>query len=271
MDIDMASPAPFFESSPDGPNALSPLPKSNDFSALFFSPGSPTVQPVPAITSKKRRSCEPEEEELQRVPPPPLASQPQFSSSPPSSPSVNRPNSRTFERSVTTVGQGTLFKPLLKLQQVLPKRTLQARRPTLSVQPTSANPILNGPATAGIVPPVRRAFSAHVQPSDQMAIGGDEVDGDEVDGDETEPEDDSFQGRPLSAHPNIRRKPNFVDGTLVGKSPASSGKKPRLPGFGDNEADGKILPCKKVREDGLMRINCETVSSTHGDASKRYR
>lgn len=32
-----------------------------------------------------------------------------------------------------------------------------------------------------------------------------------------------------------------------------------LGGFGDNEAAGKILPCHRVREDGLMRINCQTV------------
>jgi M-phase inducer tyrosine phosphatase len=32
-----------------------------------------------------------------------------------------------------------------------------------------------------------------------------------------------------------------------------------LGGFGDNEANGKILPCQRVREDGLMRINVETV------------
>ena len=31
-------------------------------------------------------------------------------------------------------------------------------------------------------------------------------------------------------------------------------------GFGDNEAHGKILPCHRVREDGLMRISCKTVS-----------
>jgi M-phase inducer tyrosine phosphatase len=35
-----------------------------------------------------------------------------------------------------------------------------------------------------------------------------------------------------------------------------------LPGFGDNEAHGKILPChsSRVTEDGLMRINCKTVN-----------
>lgn len=35
---------------------------------------------------------------------------------------------------------------------------------------------------------------------------------------------------------------------------------PNLGGFGDNEASGKILPCHRVREDGLMRITAETVS-----------
>lgn len=32
-----------------------------------------------------------------------------------------------------------------------------------------------------------------------------------------------------------------------------------LPGFGPNEVDGKILPCHKVKEDGLVRITSETM------------
>ncbi|KAL6307908.1 hypothetical protein BKA93DRAFT_726553 [Sparassis latifolia] len=36
---------------------------------------------------------------------------------------------------------------------------------------------------------------------------------------------------------------------------------PGLGGFGDNEAYGKILPCQRVREDGLMRINPETLDA----------
>jgi M-phase inducer tyrosine phosphatase len=51
-------------------------------------------------------------------------------------------------------------------------------------------------------------------------------------------------------------------------SPAAAAKVNRLspygpgglPGFGDNEMDGKILPCHKVKEDGLVRISHETVS-----------
>ena len=33
-----------------------------------------------------------------------------------------------------------------------------------------------------------------------------------------------------------------------------------MPGFGDNEMDGKVLPCHKVKEDGLVRITADTVS-----------
>jgi M-phase inducer tyrosine phosphatase len=33
-----------------------------------------------------------------------------------------------------------------------------------------------------------------------------------------------------------------------------------LPGFGDNEAMGKVLPCHRVAEDGLMRIKPETLT-----------
>jgi M-phase inducer tyrosine phosphatase len=46
---------------------------------------------------------------------------------------------------------------------------------------------------------------------------------------------------------------------------ASSG----LPGFGDNESLGKILPCHRVKEDGLMRISPTTVS--HGTYSPGIR
>ncbi|TFK88227.1 hypothetical protein K466DRAFT_489345 [Polyporus arcularius HHB13444] len=35
---------------------------------------------------------------------------------------------------------------------------------------------------------------------------------------------------------------------------------PGLGGFGDNEAHGKILPCHRVREDGLMRISPKTLN-----------
>lgn len=58
--------------------------------------------------------------------------------------------------------------------------------------------------------------------------------------------------------------PSAADG--VGGSPCGKGKKASpfgrggMPGFGDNEMDGKILPCHKVKEDGLVRITSSTVS-----------
>lgn len=44
------------------------------------------------------------------------------------------------------------------------------------------------------------------------------------------------------------------------ESPSAKFMRGGIPGFGDNETIGKILPCHRVREDGLMRIAPETVS-----------
>lgn len=52
----------------------------------------------------------------------------------------------------------------------------------------------------------------------------------------------------------VRESPSRLMG-----SPLSKYMAPGLGGFGDNEAHGKILPCHKVTEDGLMRIKPETV------------
>lgn len=50
---------------------------------------------------------------------------------------------------------------------------------------------------------------------------------------------------------------NVINGGGVARS---------LPGFGDSEADGKVLPCHKVREDGLMRISAQTLDDLlHGE------
>ena len=47
-----------------------------------------------------------------------------------------------------------------------------------------------------------------------------------------------------------------------------------LPGFGDNEMDGKILPCHKVKEDGLVRITPDTLddllAGKYTDKMKRF-
>ncbi|KAG9097818.1 cell division cycle- protein [Ceratobasidium sp. 370] len=66
------------------------------------------------------------------------------------------------------------------------------------------------------------------------------------------------------AAPALRRdllptRPGKVEARGTAPNQSSPLTRVGLPGFGDNEADGKILPCHKVREDGLMRINCDTL------------
>ena len=90
--------------------------------------------------------------------------------------------------------------------------------------------------------------------------------------------DDSFDGPDMSspAQAYMKRQQTKTirrrDGTedfrpLTGASPTvnkevyeSPSAKFMLAGFGDNESLGKILPCHRVREDGLMRISPKTVS-----------
>lgn len=64
---------------------------------------------------------------------------------------------------------------------------------------------------------------------------------------------------PMPAHSPLRKTATMA---VVNESPSSRWLHGAgLPGFGDNEAHGKVLPCERVPEDGLMRINVQTVSS----------
>ncbi|KAF5331106.1 hypothetical protein D9619_006032 [Psilocybe cf. subviscida] len=122
--------------------------------------------------------------------------------------------------------------------------------------------------------PVRRAFSAFLPPSIYT---------------DPEPEDDaesSFDGdggvdmsSPAQAYSRRQQGKTIrrCDGTedfrpLTGAvaspakarminqdSPSAKFMAAGLPGFGDNEAHGKILPCHRVTEDGLMRISSHTL------------
>ena len=59
-------------------------------------------------------------------------------------------------------------------------------------------------------------------------------------------------------------KPMRSSIAITGEESGASGKSPYgpggMPGFGDHELEGKILPCHKVKEDGLVRITADTVS-----------
>jgi len=153
-----------------------------------------------------------------------------------------------------------------------------------SALPASAYPILNGSqkggtlGQAGTFPrmapaPMRRAFSV----CDQTLVP-------EVDEDESEYEvSPSTSGLHAEyARRNGQRVAPHVDGSpgfkpmrssiaVTGEGMASPvgkrGKKTSpygpggLPGFGDNEMEGKILPCHTVKDDGLVRITPETLDA----------
>ena len=130
--------------------------------------------------------------------------------------------------------------------------------------------------------PMRRAFSV----CDQQQMGNTSV--------ETEDDESEYEASPSATiHAEYARRHGQkfvprVDGspgfkpmrssyaatTGVMESPSAKGKRPSpfrsggLPGFGDNEMDGKILPCHKVKEDGLVRITPDTVSLLFGYWSK---
>ena len=120
-------------------------------------------------------------------------------------------------------------------------------------------------------PPVRRAFSALLPPTMFTAPESDssfDAEGPDM----SSPAqayakrqqfktirrcDGTEDFRPLTATPAGAAASAMV---INQDSPSAKFMAAGLPGFGDNEAHGKILPCHRVTEDGLMRITPHTVS-----------
>ena len=265
MDVDTS----YMVEAVPSPISFSPVPHSaapaiTAFNQLFYDTMSPrrSFESPTGPLNKKRRSLSPES---------PNISTQDRSSSPmaPSSPSeakLKRMNSATLAARMnkpTLQGLGAPSASFLK----------RPRRPVLSAmvesshqQAQSAYPVLcsafedSSPRGSA---PVRRAFSALLPPSSTYA----------------EPEDDesSFDGQDMSSPAQAYSKRQQVktirrrDGTedfrpLTGvtamverECPSPKHMSPGLPGFGDNETHGKILPCHRVTEDGLMRISGQTV------------
>ncbi|KEP53755.1 sulfurtransferase [Rhizoctonia solani 123E] len=191
-----------------------------------------------------------------------------FSSSPPVSPSLRpvRPGpgiglGRPFERSITTGGQGSLFEVMAAGQPQLPKRgnAFAPRRPAIKNEAaTSSTGCLPG-ARPGALQPSRRAFSASIT-SSALVMGKPVIDN--LGSDDSSFCDDGSPARAYAtrkaAGPPMRR---LVPSQHEKPNQSSPLARAGLPGFGDNEADGKVLPCHRVREDGLMRINCDTLDA----------
>ncbi|CAA7265410.1 unnamed protein product [Cyclocybe aegerita] len=277
MDVDTSYHAdsvaqPITFSSPSfSPAVQSAAPTITGFNQLFYDTLSPRRSyESPSAHPRKRRSLSPESVRNTISPQHERSSSPMQHSSPSDAKLERITNGAVAGRSKPSLpGLGAPSAGFLK----------RPRRPVLSamVQPSdhaiqSAYPIMS-PSTAASgseedhsprgSAPVRRAFSAFLPPSIY-----------------TEQEDEeSFEGPDMSSPAQAYSKRQQVktirrcDGTedfrpLTGatamiskESPSAKFMAPGLPGFGDNEAHGKILPCHRVSEDGLMRIKSETLDN----------
>ena len=262
MDVDtsyMVDPVPpvSFSSVPH-----SAAPTITTFNQLFYDTMSPrrSFESPPRPLTKKRRSLSPES--------------PQISAHDFSSPmAASSPSVAKLERMNSANLASRMSKPTLQgLGAPSANFLKRPRRPVLSavVEPSrqqsqSAYPVLSSAfddSSPRGSAPVRRAFSALLPPSMHV---------------EPEEDESSFDSQDMSspAQAYSRRQQaktiRRCDGTedfrpitgatalMEKESPPSKHMSPGLPGFGDNEAHGKILPCHRVTEDGLMRINGQTV------------
>lgn len=249
----------------DAPPPTSAAPTVTNFNALFYDTQSPprsatsTSTPVPEFIGK-RRSHSPESVTRSRVE--------RLSSPPPSSPSM-----RKLERIVSAGVSSRNTKPGLDSLGVPSNK--RPRRPVLSAigpvnivsQTKSAYPNLE---RTDPLFPSRRAFSAMLPPN-TLDIPSSPLD---------EESFESIEASPAQAY--IKRQQNKTlrrcDGSdnlrpspVARLTPSRQTESPHnlsepsprsrwlAPVFGDNEAHGKILPCHRVKEDGLMRVNQQTV------------
>lgn len=241
---------------------LSSAPTITGFN-MFHSSVSPAQLESPSAGAgqpKKRRSLSPET--VSRV------EQNDPSSPPPSSPSQHK-----LER----MGSGPLLshfnKPGLQGLGVPSNMNKRPRRPIFSavVHSTesgarSAYPVMEseGSPSQSLAPPnlgpSRRVVSAMLPPS------GVDMSDESFDGPDMSSPAQAYMKRQQTK--TIRRRDGTEDfRPLTGASPIvnkdvheSPSAKFMLAGFGDNESLGKILPCHRVCEDGLMRITPKTVS-----------
>ncbi|EAU88241.1 tyrosine phosphatase [Coprinopsis cinerea okayama7 len=267
MDVDTSyhlDPEPVFEPVNFSPEPKSAVPTVTGFNNLFFDTLSPrrSFESPRGPTTKKRRSFSPESNRAINKD---ADSSPGMLASSPSDSRLDRVSNAATSRNGKPTLQG-LGAPALFMKR--------GRRPVLSemIQPSdfdihSAHPDMSSglsqeeSSPAPAAPPVRRAFSALLPPS--IYAQGES--------------DSSFDGPDMSSPAQAYAKRQQVktirrcDGTedfrpltgasaLVMKdSPSRRFLAPGLPGFGDNEAHGKILPCHRVTEDGLMRISVPTL------------
>ncbi|KAJ7506375.1 hypothetical protein B0H11DRAFT_2327458 [Mycena galericulata] len=171
-----------------------------------------------------------------------------------SSPSLSSsPSQNKLDRIVT----GLLF-PLEKHGvEGLARRYLSALAQT-SLPIIEREPIIPPSPPEHALPPARRVFSA--------AISGSHFGGQLAE--QQSSDESSFEGMSSPAQQVYeKRQVNIIgrcDATdfrpLTGASPSAKFLSAGIPGFSDNESGGKLLPCHRVPDDGLMRIQPETLN-----------
>ncbi len=269
---------PKTDSSPSLPFAAAPA--ASNFQNIFYDPSSPNCGRDDIYESKERRSASPE-----RTPEPAHGRRRAGTISvfDGSSPAVDSsPSVLKLER-ITNLSK----KPTLSgLGMPSHDNTRLPRKPNLSalVPPSDAAQFVFPPPPCPLqdegsmsatqdhspdLPPPRRAFSAML-PEHRLGASPSGESPSECN-EESSPALTYAQRHKVRT---IRRRDGTDDfRSLTGATAmvARDKESPRarmmpqwgvgLGGFGDNEAFGKILPCHRVREDGLMRINCKTVRS----------
>ncbi|KAG7092405.1 hypothetical protein E1B28_008762 [Marasmius oreades] len=269
MDVDDSSYAkqlpPAIFSLPTEPESAATITTFNHFFFDTTSPQREAQSPVHHQT-KKRRSLSPEatryHDDDDNEPSSPIL---------PSSPAASK-----LERMASNSILAKAGKPTLEGLGNPSNGLKRPRRPALSamVYPSSsiglqsAYPVLSSENNCGenqvdnALPPARRAFSAMIPPSSLEDQYSDES---------------SFCSADMSSPAQAYAKRQQMktirrcDGTddfrpltgatamIMKESPSSKFMRPGIPGFGDNEAHGKALPCHRVSEDGLMRISPQTL------------
>ncbi|KAF9246131.1 hypothetical protein BU15DRAFT_39576 [Melanogaster broomeanus] len=243
---------------------LSAAPTITGFNNLFYGTMSPSRFESPgAPQPKKRRSLSPEG--VSRV-----------DQEAPSSPAPSSPSQHKLERMASGSLLSNFAKPGLQGLGAPSNGLKRPRRPVFSalVRPaesgaSSAFPTMESgesPQQSLVHPkfaPTRRVVSAMLPPtgcehlSDESSFDGPDV-------------SSPAQAYTKRQHTKtIRRRDGTEDfRPLTGASPVvqkevaeSPSAKFMLAGFGDNETLGKILPCHRVREDGLMRIAPKTLDA----------
>ncbi|KAF9069701.1 hypothetical protein BDP27DRAFT_1222082 [Rhodocollybia butyracea] len=275
MDVDTSfhiEPPPPAYSFPQGVSSAAPTITSfsQAIDNLFYESMSPRrgLDSPPAHPLKKRRSLSPEAS--RHVDDDDSSSSPALPSS---------PAQRQLERKASSSLLSGFNKPTLQgLGNPSVNGIKRPRRPALSamVHPSenglqSAYPILSAGSSDdksndSRFPPARRAFSAMIAPAPSSPFG--ESSGDssfDMSGEMSSPAQAYAKRQQMRT---IRR----CDGTddfrpLTGATAMIMQESPSskfmvaggMPGFGDNESNGKVLPCHRVTDDGLMRITAETM------------